>query len=701
MRKVFVIILFSALIFCFRLSAQFSSQQQKAFLVKRMIELNHYSPRAVDDSFSVSLFKTMINTVDPKRLLFTASEYKSLSDYHLKLDDELTGKGWVFLDLFTSLYKEAVSRADSIIGIIINKPPDFTFNETIITSSQKTYNFAANFNELANRWTRYLKLMILENIYAMNEDDSTGKALSKEEFMKLEPESRTKVGSAEKRKLKKASDNTADINAFLLEVYLNSVATCFDPHTNYFSQEGKEMLQSALSSEGLSFGLEFDENENGKIIINHLAPGGPAWKSGELNKGDELLQLNWEGKEPEDIPGMSVEDIYEMLEQPEKDRLVVKVKKANGAIKTVALRKEKISNEENIVRSCVLKGEKKIGYILLPGFYTDWDTETGSGCANDVAKEVIKLKRENIDGLLIDIRFNGGGSVYEGLELTGIFIDEGPLGVQKDAKGKVTNYRDPNRGVIYEGPLSILVNSQSASASEMLAASLQDYNRAVIVGSNTFGKATVQQLFPLDSTHRSNGDLPANATEIMKITFGKFYRLDGGSAQLKGVIPDVVLPDAFDGLNIGEKFFTNALISDTVKKNNYYKPLSLLPVSELAKRSAERVNNNPGFQNIKKVVAALSKTGKQEIIPLKWEEFARWRGQHELNLKASLGETLKGADKLLAENNQYDRQWIQNDNDEKEINKIWLDNIAEDIYIREAFLVLCDLINLQKASSKN
>ena len=702
MRKIFAILLFFFLIFCFRSSGQFPARQQKAFVIKRMIELNHYSPRPVDDSFSASLFKTMINTVDRRRLVFTAAEYKSLSAYSDKLDDELQGKGWAFLDLFTSLYKKSLIRADSILNAIIKRPLDFTANETIVTSSEKTYNFAAGVNELFNRWSRYLKLMILENIYDLNENDSTDNTLSGDEILRLEPGLRSKIGNAEKKNLNKISANPDDINTFLFDTYLNAIATCFDPHTNYFSQEGKEMLQSALSSEGLSFGLEFDEDEKGKIIIDHLTPGGPAWKSGELNKGDELLQMNWEGKEPEEIAGMSVEDIYEILDKPAKGRLVIKVKKPNGAVKSVTLRKEKISNEENIVKSCVLKGEKKIGYILLPGFYTEWDNENGSGCANDVAKEIIKLKKENIDGLLIDIRFNGGGSMYEGLQMTGIFIDEGPLGLQKDAKGKVTSYKDPNRGVIYDGPLSLLVNGQSASASEMLAASLQDYNRAVIVGSNTFGKASVQQLFPLDTTHKSYSDFPANATEMMKITLAKFYRLDGKSAQLKGVAPDVILPDAFDGLDIGEKFYGNALNSDTVKRNSYYKPLSPLPVDELARRSAGRVINNPDFQNIKRLVAMQPGRGSgQEIIPLKWGEFEKWRSQHELHLKAILGEASGNAGKWLVENNQFDKQWLQNNEDEKEMNKIWLGNITEDIYVREAFLVLCDLINLQKASSKN
>lgn len=702
MRKTGIILFVIALLFHSRLQAQSEPARQKTFLIKRLIELNHYSPKPVDDSFSTSLFRTTTNFLDPKRLLFLSSEYQQLSVYSLKLDDELKGVGWNFLNLLASLYKKAMVRADSLNGAVFQKPLDFTLNESVTISSEKSYNFAANANDLQMRWRRYAKFIAIEDIYDMISDDST-KTFSLEEINKLEPRAREKIRISEKRTIKEVLDQLNGSEDFLLDIYLNALATCFDPHTNYFSPEGKEMFQSSLSTEGLSFGLELDENEKGNIVIEHLVPGGPAWKSGELHKGDQLLHLQWENKEQMDISSLSLEEVYEMLETPTEERIIIKVKKANGTTPVVTLRKEKISNEENIVKSFVLKGEKKIGYIVLPGFYTEWENESGSGCANDVAKEIIKLKRDNIDGLVVDVRFNGGGSIQEGLEMTGIFIDEGPLAAQKESNGRVFYYRDPNRGVIFNGPLALLVNGQSASASEMLAASLQDYHRAVIIGSNTYGKATVQQLFPLDSSHKPNTRLPNNTKEILKITLGKFYRLDGQSAQLKGVKPDVLLPDAFDELDIGEKFYPNALPSDTVKKNTFYKPLPALPVEELARRSADRINANNDFQNIKKLVAAQSRIGqsKTEIIPLKWDSFKSWIGQHELDLDIIGAEVSNKASKLVADNNQHDKQWLENNPYEKEINKKWLENISADIYIREAFLVLCDLINLQRPSSKN
>lgn len=705
MRRTGAILFFVFALSCCQLFAQTPAAQQKAYVIRRVIEMNHYSPRPVDDSFSANLFKKIINSADPKRLLFTAAEYKSLAAYSLKLDDELKGNGWNFLNLFTTLYKKALLRADSLVNIVSQKPLDFNLDESITMSRDGGFNFAATNADLVIRWTRYFKLNVLENAYDKIRSDTTGYVYSVKAIIKEEPAIKDKIKTAERKELKALLDSPEELERSLTELYLNGIAVSFDPHTNYFSPEGKQEFQSSLSSESLSFGIEFEENDKGRIEVDHLVPGGPAWKSGELHKGDELLQLYWENKEQAAIMDLSLEEVYKMLESVTQDRLVLKIKKANGLIKTVTLRKERISNDENIVKSFVLKGEKKIGYILLPGFYTEWENETGSGCANDVAKEIIKLKRDKIDGLIIDVRFNGGGSIQEGLEMTGIFVDDGPLAAQKNAKGKVIYYRDPNRGVIYDGPLVLMINGQSASASEMLAASLQDYNRAVIVGSTTYGKASVQRLFPLDTTYSERSDPPSpdGKSDVLKITFAKFYRLSGSSTQLKGIVPDVVLPDVFEGLDIGERFSPNALRPDTVPKNNFYKPLAPLPLRELAGKSAQRVSSDPDFQNIKKFTEAQVKENrsKQRVIPLKWDSFGNWMRQQEKDSDIIEGEMTTGDKKFEAGNNEHDKQWLQHNEYEKEINAVWLENIAEDIYVREAYLVICDLINLLKPPSKN
>jgi carboxyl-terminal processing protease len=692
---IFAVILFS---FChYTAFAQLPADQRKAIVLKRMIELRHYSPRPVDDSFSLSVFRMAIHAADPKRLLFTESEYRQLSAHNASLDDELHGKGWAFLALFSKLYRQALQRADSIVGVMTQKPFDFSVNDTIFFTKEKHYNFAADVKALTGRWTRYLKYQALFEIFNTGDSHQNKKAMHADS----ESSAREKLRQAEQKSLRKILNPPGGFPAYVQELYFNCIASAFDPHTNYFSPEEKEKFQSAISTEAFSFGLELEENHKGQVVIKRMVPGGPAWKSGELHKGDELLGLQWEGKTEEDMAGATLEEIEDMLEESVHGRLGLKFRKADGTEKTVMLRKEKIENEENIVKGFVLRGDKKIGYILLPGFYTEWENESGSRCANDVAKEIVKLKKENIDGLILDVRFNGGGSLGEAMELAGIFINEGPLTAVKMKNEKLTTLKDPNRGTIYDGPLILMVNGQSASASEILAATLQDYNRAVIVGSNTYGKATMQQMFSPDTLSKKAA--PAPGKEMIKITTGKLFRITGESVQQQGVVPEVELPDAFDWIDYREKFSPHALSADTVKRNAYFSPLPSLPVKELAMKSAGRIAGDTAFQNIIKFTETLNKVWRDDIrfVPLKWENFEKWKKQRDEAFQPGDENPATGSKLFAVENHQADKLWMQSNEYAREVNTGWLRNIGEDIYIREAYSVVCDLINLHKHTAKN
>ena len=668
-----------------------------------MIEKNHLSPRPVDDSFSLSMFNNIIRSADPGQRLFTNAEYKTLSAYRFSLDDELQGKSWAFLDLFTSSYKKALTRADSIITTQTQKPFDFSIDESVTRSRQKDLNFSKDIPSLCNRWLRRFKYLALDQMYDIVNADTTGKTDFKTVIAAHEAKLREHIKATELRAIKRITDNPEGFENYVSELYLNALAEGFDPHSNYFSAHEKEDFQAELSTEELSFGLDLDENENGQIVIEQITPGGPAWKSGDLNKGDQLLSLQWEGKEAVEMEGATVGEAYAIISQSSGNGMVFKFQKADGTQKIVILKKEKIDNEENIVKSFVLKGEKKIGYILLPGFYTEWENESGSSCANDVAKEIVKLKKENIEGLILDLRFNGGGSVGEALQLIGIFIDEGPLAGEKGKDGKMIWMKDPNRGTIYSGPLVLMINGQSASASELTAAALQDYNRAVIVGSNSYGKATMQEMFVPDTV--TGNPRPTNKSrDVIKITTGKMYRLNGETAQLNGVKPDIILPDAFDGIDYREKFSPAVLPAETATKNNYYKPLPPLPIAELSKRSEQRINNNEDFKEIKKALEYIrTQNEKTEAISLKWDGFEKWSKQNQY-----LWDVMKGEGKTEVSNKKYtpdanslDKALLANNEYAKEINDRWLVNIANDIYIQEAFSVLCDLNNLPKTTTIN
>lgn len=672
------------------LFAQSSKVQEQAIIVKTQIQRNHYNPKAINDSFSSEMFSKIIKDLDPQQNIFTADDYAALSVFRYKLDDELNGGSWKFLDVVSNLYKKDLKRADSLVNSILQKPLDFTTDDKITFLNDESVHFATSITELRSKWTKWFKFLLLDALYDMQQSDSA-KQPFKLLLVKEEPTLRERIRKLETKNIESILEPPAFDNS-IKEIYLNAFTKTFDPHTDFFSLQEKENFQSELSTENFSFGFDVDETKEGKIIIAELTPGGPAWKSGELHVNDELLELQWEGKPAVNVSTISSEEISKLLNESNHGSITLKIKKTNGAVKTISLQKEKIETQENVVKGYLLKGEKNIGYISLPGFYTKWEDEKGSGCANDMAKEIIKLKRENIEGLILDVRFNGGGSLGEALQMAGIFIDEGPLVGIKSKTGKLVFLKDPNRGTIYDGPMILMVNGQSASASEMLAAALQDYNRAIIVGSPTYGKATMQQIFPMDTITSDNS--VASPDGFIKITTGKLYRVSGQTAQLNGVTPDVRLPDAFDALHYREKFTPDALPSDTVKKNSYYQALPALPVEQLAQLSNQRINNNPDFKQIKQEIQTeTAMRESQQTIPLKTEAFVQWAAQ---NKKDEMDEKETPPSKLFtAQNHKDDLQQFLNTSYSKTINDAALKNIQQDIYIEEAYQIITDFIKLQ------
>lgn len=651
------------------------SNRELAQGLKAQIEKTHYSPRAIDDNFSSMMFEKIINHLDPRHLVFTQEDYKTLSAYRHQLDEEVNGGSWQFLDLVSGLYRQKLKKADSMVVSILQKPFDFTVAETIRFSNENRFHFATNDADLRNRWSKWFKLQMLTSLSDLQQADSTSPSL-KVLLQKNEVSIRDKIRKTNQRFLQSLQDPLV-YDSYLKDVYLNALTTTFDPHTMYFSPQDKEDYQSELSTEQFSFGFEVDETNDGKIIIAHLIPGGPAWKSGELHTNDELLQLKWEGREPRDISTLTYDEVDEVLNEPNKGLLMVKVRKKNGLLVSVSLKKEKIETGEDVVKGFILEGPKKIGYISLPDFYTTWEDGQGSGCANDLAKEIIRLKKEKIEGLILDVRYNGGGSLEEALQLAGVFIDEGALTGTKNKSGKLVYLKDPNRGTAFDGPLVLLVNGQSASASELLAAVLQDYNRGVVVGSPTFGKATMQQIFPLES-HPGQG--------FVKITTGKLYRVSGSTAQLKGVIPDIHLPDAFEASQYGERFLEHALTPDSVKRNAYYKPLAELSLALLRQKSSERIIMNRHF---KEVTASVADTSAS-MIPLQLQAYEKWLAKQ----KGPVVSEPAASNLFKAQNHKDGTQQALSDEYTRSISDVTLKNIQQDIYIEEAYQIMIDLINM-------
>lgn len=690
MRKTaFTILAFLFLFGKYSISQSSSQQQVKALL--QTIKEKHYSPRVIDDNFSGAVFDKTFESLDPEKIYFTKADLSGLAMYRTTLDDELNGNAWSFLNRIIPVYRQRLLQADTIITDITSKPFDFSTNEYLSIDLDTSRPSADK--EKKAKWHQTLKYETLEGLadIASLQHSQTG-TIDKKAVLAKEMQVRLMIRSRHLRQVRSALQTAEGFENYVQSVYFDVIASCFDPHTNYFPETEKQNFESGLSKDGYHFGFVLGENEKGEVSILHLDPGGPAWKTGELNKGDVFLQMKWQGKEPIDLVGAEASEISSLLDASNNELLELTVKKANGQVKSVQLRKEKMDAvDEDIVKSFLLNGTKKIGYISLPGFYTEWENEGGSSCANDVAKEIVKLKKENIHGLILDLRFNGGGSLGEALDLAGIFIEEGPLCLIKQKDGKIVSLKDPNRGTIYDGPLLLLVNGQSASASELVAASLQDYNRALIAGSATFGKATAQQIFPL----QSGTSVITKEKGYAKITMQKLYRVTGKATQRNGVIPDVPIPDIFDKLTYREKDLPHSLMDDTVKRNAYYKPLGQLPVSLVSVKSATRLNADKNFMQIVSLQKMIAEEAQHtQPVSLKWDEVEK-----ELKTEITNGfQQIKAGEAIVtaykAENHGYDKNRLVNDELFSLINKHWVKRLENDIYIEEAYRILTDFITM-------
>ncbi len=666
--------------------------QTKAIILQRLLAKKHYKPVVWNDTTAAMLYKKWLNNLDDEKLFFTQREIDVLSKLKNTIDDEIMGKGWSFLPQSITLYKQSVQRVDSIIKVLTQKPFDFSKPDNL---NWPLTNYAATSAELALRWQKYLKWEALNYIGKEVADSNELSVKIPANFVLLEIAAREKVKNRELGYIKNLLSTPANFTTTLEEKYLNAIAWCYDPHTNYFNTKKKNEFDAATSASEFSCGVELDENDKGDIVIDYLLPGSSAWRSGQLHKGDVLqsVKINNIDKNVKDIDD---DYLYNALNGGSSGEVEIIVKSAAGEIKKVKLQKEKIEDDEAIVKSYVLHGKQNIGYINLPGFYSREDDVENEkdikfdGCANDVSKEIIKLKKDTITGLILDLRNNGGGSMWEAMQLAGIFIDIGPVASVKDRDGKKTVLKDPNRGTVYDGPMLVLINGASASASEFLSAALQDYKRAVILGGTTYGKGSAQYVQPLDTSIIDNNK---TYEDFIKITGNKFYRVNGGTTQWTGVVPDIALPDIYSNMEYKEKNSESALQPDNIKPT-FYKTLPDLPIQTLAQKSGERIKNNTDFIQLNNFINWQKQQNTTKNIALQWAGFA-----NQYNDVVKMYKQLEAigaitSNKLAVTNNGFDWQRIlQSTTRSKEVNNVHLQDIKDDATIAEAYKILMDWNN--------
>src|SRR5215203_3612854 len=580
-------------------------------IVGEILAQGHYSPKDINDEFSKKVFYKYFEELDPDKNIFMQSDIASLDKYSTKVDDEIKGAPVQFFLEASKIFNKRAEESSAIYKEILSTPFDFTANESIVTDSKKI-SFVSSQADRREQWRKRLKYLTLQRFVDLQEARESNKG--KEGFItktdaELEKEARDKVRIAMDRIFERYRLKFNDDDKF--SVYVNTITSMMDPYTEFFPPVDKRYFDEQLSGSFYGIGAQLTYDE-GNIKIASVLPGGPAQKSDQIEVGDIVVKVA-QGKEtPVELTGYDVTDAVKIIRGQKGTIVNLTLRKKDGTLKMVSLTRDKIVQDESYVRSAVInQGTSKVGYIFLPEFYANFDDPNDPHRSSlDVTAEVKKLKEEKVDGIVIDLRNNGGGSLYDVIQIAGLFIDQGPIVQVKDREGQPQVMRDKDGGVLYDGPLAVMVNEFSASASEIFAAAIQDYGRGVVIGSSsTYGKGTVQRSIGLDPENflSNNSELGS-----LKLTLQKFYRINGGSTQLKGVVPDIVIPDKYEYLKFREKDNTNALPWDEISQAQYKKWEGGYDLQTIKSLSNARIANNPIFQAIKKNTQWLSEQNDKE-----------------------------------------------------------------------------------------
>ena len=657
-------------------------------LLAFVIEKGHYSPAEINDEFSKGIFKDYIEALDPSKRFFLQSDIDEFKQYELMLDDQFLNKDLTFFNLtYTRLMKrmeESKKRYKTILAQPFNYNTDETFN-----SDYEHLPYAKNLTEINERWRKQIKLSTLSSLVTKQKIEEEKKkkdpAYKEKTFETLEKETRDSS-------LKSLDDNFSvikDLNKdYWFSVYLNSIMARFDPHTSYFAPEEKDRFDVNISGKLEGIGARLTK-KNDFTQIDELISGGPAWKGKQLEAGDLILKVAQGSEEPVDVVGMRLDDVVKKIKGHKGTEVKLTVKKVDGSIKVITIIRDVVEIEETYAKSSIVeKDGLKYGVIYLPKFYIDFENKDGRDAGKDIALEVERLKKENINGIVLDVRDDGGGSLSTVVDIAGLFIEEGPIVQVKSAGKKKEVLYDKDKKIEWDGPLVIMVNSFSASASEILAAAIQDYKRGVIIGSKqTYGKGTVQNVLDLNQFVRNAnyGDLGA-----LKITGQKFYRINGGSTQLEGVHSDVVMPDRYAYLKMGERDIDNAMPWDKIDPADYSTWTSNENFTKAIQNSKNRIAQSPQFKLIEDNAKWIDVKNKENTYSLNIKSFKETQEQVE-NEGKKYKPISDYKNNLVFKSLPYEEAEMTSDATLKEKRDVWHQALAKDVYVEEALNVLDDL----------
>lgn len=671
------------------------NSQREAILMRTVLTfLNqlHYSPKDINDEFSTDLHEFYVNRLDGTRRYLTQSDIDQLNQYKTELDNQINTGDYTFFDLSVELLENGIAKAESYYKEILAEPFDFTVDESFELDGEKR-GYAQSDAELREYWRKILKYETMTRLARKLDRQEKNKNEDKEEksLAELEEEAREDVlemydGVFNRISKIKRNDR--------LSFYLNSITSLFDPHSNYYKPIDKENFDISMSGrlEGIGARLTQDGDY---VKVSEIVTGGPAWQGKELDEKDLITKVA-QGEDGDwiDVTGWSLDDVVQQIRGKKGTTVRLTIRKVDGTVDEISIVRDVINIEETYARSLILEADEqgsKIGYIFVPKFYADFDDPDGRFVAKDVEAELEKLKAEGIDGVVLDLRNNGGGSLMEVVRMTGLFIERGPIVQTKSRISDPDIYRDTDSKVVYDGPLAVMTNGFSASASEILAGAIQDYNRGVVVGSKaTFGKGTVQRFFPLDRAVRGMEEVKPLGE--IKLTTQKFFRITGASNQLRGVIPDVILPDRYHNIELGEREEDYPLAWSEIEPVAFDQDVYQIPDPQvLAQRSADRLENSAIFNRILENARKLEVQREDSEYSLNLEAYRAYR-QKQQEENEAFNDLFDDEVIPVVQNPQADLEKVNSNEEEKARNEEFVEGVATDVYIKETLHILEDMI---------
>ncbi|SHF78046.1 carboxyl-terminal processing protease [Salegentibacter echinorum] len=668
-------------------------------LITYVLNEGHYDAKNIDDEFSKGVYDKYLSSLDGSKRFFYQKDIEEFDKYKEKIDDQIKNKEISFFDLTYQRLLKRSKEAQDIYKKILAEPFDFSKDETIRTDYSEL-PYVSSKKELKERWKQQLKFSTLITYHDKKEDEKKKKEEDPDYEMKSDEELEKDARDVTLTSLNEYYDFTDDLERKdYFALYINSIVERFDPHTFYFAPQDKDRFDIAMSGKLEGIGARLQKKSD-NITVMEVISGGPAWRGEELAEGDQILKVKQEDEEePVSIVGMRLADAVELIKGPKDSKVTLTVrKKLMGNIEEITITRDVVEIEETYAKTAMVdQGDQRFGVINLPKFYFDMEDYDARNAASDIKKDIIRLKEQNMDGLVLDLRNNGGGSLKTVVDIAGLFIEEGPI-VQVKSNGKrqeVLSDEDPS--ILWDGPLVILVNELSASASEILAGAMQDYKRAIIIGSKqTYGKGTVQNVIDLNRWLRSNefGDVGA-----LKLTTQKFYRVNGGSTQLEGVKSDVVVPDRYSFVDIGEKDQDNPLPWDKIEPANYNEWEGLTNYEGVISSSKQRMESNKQLQLIEDHARWIKKQSEDDSHSLNFEEYAETALRNK-ELAKRFDSIKNYKTNLTYRSLPYEKELFVNDTILEEKRDRWHSNLSKDVYMEEALHVLSDMMNSKKENGK-